>query len=515
VSSRKGLAEFRPFRTVVVVVFLCLIAGIAIGGYVFYLDQRKAIKERQLQALSAVADMKADTIATWLKGRLGNAQVISRNSVIARAALGWFQSSESGVGMDLSGWMAALKSQYEYADVLLYDGSGRMRLSTSASAWRPFESENAAVLQAIKGGREVFTDLDYGRHRNVELTITTPLLLPPRNAVVGAVVIRIDARHFLFPQIQAWPTPSPTAETLLVRREKDHVVYLNDLRHRVDAALALKIPLSRNEISSVQLVNGGDGVVEGRDYRGVDVLAAARHVRGTDWFVIAKVDAAEIYDPIRERAWFLFLTTALLISALVTLMGLLWRHRAAMFYRQRYQAERTRRVLASHFEHLYKYANDLILLMDEHSNITEANDRAVRCYGYPREQLIGMPCCALRDSTSAASFDEQWKTVEQEGGSIFEAVHLRSDGSTFPVEVSARIIDIEGKRFRQGHYRAQASGGGAEAKRGPAAGHPRQRCRWRVPQGLPEPHAAGKCGGAPLPRQISRCRNRQSRRRVL
>jgi PAS domain S-box-containing protein len=448
-AGPKGLGEFRPFRTVVIVIFLCLIAGIAIGGYVFYLDQRKDIKDRQLQALSTIADMKADTIATWLSGRLGNAQVISRNPVVARAALRWFETSAASRGTDLSGWMAALKSQYEYADVLLFDSTGRMRLSTGASAWRPFESENAAVAQAMLERKEVFTDLDYGRHRNIELTIATPLIVPAREEVVGAIVIRIDARRFLFPQIQTWPTPSPTAETLLVRLEKDQVVYLNDLRHQANTALALRVPLTRREITAVQLAQDKDGVVEGKDYRGIEVLAAARRVRGTSWFVIAKVDSAEIYDPIRERAWFLFLMTAFLISAVVTAMGLVWRHRAAMFYRQRYQAELTRRILASHFEHLHKYANDLILLMDARGNITEANDRAVRSYGYPKERLIGMPSRALQDSGSLFDFDEHWNTVEQQGGLIFETVHCRADGSTFPVEVSARIIDFKGKRFRQ------------------------------------------------------------------
>ena len=53
----------------------------------------------------------------------------------------------------------------------------------------------------------------------------------------GAIEMQVDPREFLYPMIQTWPTPSRSAETLLIRREGDEVVYLNDLRHRANTAL--------------------------------------------------------------------------------------------------------------------------------------------------------------------------------------------------------------------------------------------------------------------------------------
>lgn len=48
---------------------------------------------------------------------------------------------------------------------------------------------------------------------------------------IGVMMFRIDPVRFLYPQIQSWPVPSATAETLLVRKDGDNVV-LNELRHR-------------------------------------------------------------------------------------------------------------------------------------------------------------------------------------------------------------------------------------------------------------------------------------------
>jgi two-component system cell cycle sensor histidine kinase/response regulator CckA len=42
-----------------------------------------------------------------------------------------------------------------------------------------------------------------------------------RRQAVGAVILDTPVERIVFPLIQSWPTPSPSAETLLVRREGD------------------------------------------------------------------------------------------------------------------------------------------------------------------------------------------------------------------------------------------------------------------------------------------------------
>ena len=57
----------------------------------------------------------------------------------------------------------------------------------------------------------------------------------PRGTAGSAIVaLRIDPEIYLYPLINRWPTPSPTAETLLVRRDEEEVLYLNELRFRKD-----------------------------------------------------------------------------------------------------------------------------------------------------------------------------------------------------------------------------------------------------------------------------------------
>ena len=263
------------------------------------------------------------------------------------------------------------------------------------------------------------------------------------------LVLQVNAHDFLFPLIRAWPTPSPTAETLLVRREGDEVVFLNELRHRKGTALNLRFPVSKRGLLAAMAVRGYEGVADGIDYRGVPVLGALQGVPGSSWFLVAKVDAEEIYAPIYQRALWLLAIAFSLILATGTASGLVWRHLRARFYQQKYEAEVDRRALLGHYDYLSRYANDIILLTDDNGRIVEANDRAVAAYRYRREDLIGMPMSSLSDAQSVDGFEQQSKAEETQDGVVFEIRHRRADGTTFPVEVSARRIAVEGTVLRQ------------------------------------------------------------------
>jgi len=116
--------------------------------------------------------------------------------------------------------------------------------------------------------------------------------------------------------LKKWPTPSRTAETLLIRRDGNDVLFLNDLKFQKDAALNLRIPLNNRNVPAVEAALGKEGIVEGIDYRGVPVVADLRTVPDSPWFLVARMDMEEIYAPLRERLWWMIIIIgALLLSA--------------------------------------------------------------------------------------------------------------------------------------------------------------------------------------------------------
>ena len=133
-----------------------------------------------------------------------------------------------------------------------------------------------ALAEALRKRKPVFTDLyTEAQHPAPSISVIAPLFAGDGQAAppLGAIILINDATQFLYPLIQSWPTPSKTAETLLVRRDGDTALFLNDLRHQPNAALKLRIPLSRIDVPAVMGVLGREGFVEGRDYRGVPSVA--------------------------------------------------------------------------------------------------------------------------------------------------------------------------------------------------------------------------------------------------
>jgi len=105
--------------------------------------------------------------------------------------------------------------------------------------------------------------------------------------------------------------------------------------------------------------------------------------------------------------------------------------------------------LAKRYEYLTKYANDIILIMDQDWKIIEANDRALAAYGYTREELLNLHIGDLRSEGGAASSDNLLLGKGAHDNLTFETEHRRKDGTTFPVAISSSMLKLGEVKFHQ------------------------------------------------------------------
>jgi PAS domain S-box-containing protein len=90
--------------------------------------------------------------------------------------------------------------------------------------------------------------------------------------------------------------------------------------------------------------------------------------------------------------------------------------------------------------------NEIELVMRLDGTLVHVNDRAVAAYGYARSELEGMHVRRLRQVEAPDIVTQQIAQARQQG-IRFEAVHVRKDGSHFPVEVSSRPFVANGVRY--------------------------------------------------------------------
>ncbi len=235
---------------------------------------------------------------------------------------------------------------------MLLDSQGQQRLGVGDGQTLDGE-DRQWVEQALASGKIILSELHGSPHlQKVFLDLFIPLYLFPDHpkTAVGILLLRIDPYLFLFPAIQTWPTPSRTAETLMVRREGNEVVYLNELRHRKNTVLSLRFPLSESHLPAAAAARGEQGVFEGVDYRGIPVVAATRTIPNSHWSIVSKIDVEEIYAPIHRQARYVVLFAGLLIVSAGTSLGWMWRHQTAGFYQKQYEAELKQQEMAQRFE---------------------------------------------------------------------------------------------------------------------------------------------------------------------
>jgi PAS domain S-box-containing protein len=175
------------------------------------------------------------------------------------------------------------------------------------------------------------------------------------------------------------------------------------------------------------------------------LLAIALLVAG----IITYQDKRQSLTLSTEVLWLVIGLHTLILLIACAMVGFTWRHREADFDKEQCEAEIQRAALNQHLETLSKYANDVILLMDEHWRILEANDRAQTQYGYAPDELSRLMLRDLQTEASQSEFDRQAEELRKREGIVFETVHRRKDYTAFPVECSTRIIYIEEKIFYQ------------------------------------------------------------------
>jgi diguanylate cyclase (GGDEF)-like protein/PAS domain S-box-containing protein len=98
-------------------------------------------------------------------------------------------------------------------------------------------------------------------------------------------------------------------------------------------------------------------------------------------------------------------------------------------------------------EWVFDHALDAIYLMDQ-ENFLYANETACRSLGYSRDELLTLTLKDI-DPQFAAGTEEKPCIVNKllaEGAVTHETRHRRRDGSSFPVEIHASLLDYQGRQ---------------------------------------------------------------------
>lgn len=96
------------------------------------------------------------------------------------------------------------------------------------------------------------------------------------------------------------------------------------------------------------------------------------------------------------------------------------------------------------FRTLLDQSNDAIKVIDPQSlRFLDVNEKAYLELGYSRDELLSMTVFDIDPNTDERSAALVLQQLRQSGFAIMETLHRRKDGTTFPVEVNMRRVQLE------------------------------------------------------------------------
>lgn len=451
----EGVAEesksaSRFYRTQLLLVLVAVFVTGGLVGFYYLRQERAAIRQSVHEQLEAISNLKTGQIQQWRRERISDARLMAAMPALAASieSLARDPAGSAALRASLGDYLRTMAQAYGYRQVILFDRNFTPVLIASEE---PTEDRFlAAELQAqIREAREpLMNDLHRAGAGRIHLDLIAPVRMRDGDQFAGAVQLTVDASVLLYPLVEEWPSSSDSGETLLFRQDGAEVVYLNELRHQAGSALELRSPVDSPTLLAARAVrSNATGLLEGTDYRGIPVLGVVRRVAGTPWFLLAKVDQVEAYSAIRAEL-VTVLTGVFLIAGMVGLfLRGIWHERQRQLTYQQLQLERSSRATSERLAHVMQHAGEVILLFDESMRIVEANQRAQEVYGRTPAEMTQLSARDLRTPESASRIEADFSKALADPGHTFESTHVRKDGSTFPVEVSARPVTIDGRQY--------------------------------------------------------------------
>ena len=319
---RRSIAGRLLFWFLVIALIPCAIVT-AITARIAATALEKSVRDNLVQ----IAAGKANELESYASERVRDCAAFARGPTFTQAIreLAAVPGTDAlhEAGAEFREYFTYVAKAFDYADLLLLDGDGRVIFSlaesipcgSSIASGSLVSSELAAgfdrartLLQSDLSGFQ-----PYGKAATPLAFVTCPVLDEGR--VTGVLALALGPQR-VWRILSDLTGLGDTGEIVAGELIGNAVLITTPLRHATNAAFRMKIPLASAQATAMQRAATGDrGYGEAIDYRGMEVAAAWCYVPSFRWGLVVKQDAAEAFGLVR------FQRLAVVGLSLATILG--------------------------------------------------------------------------------------------------------------------------------------------------------------------------------------------------
>lgn len=413
---------------------------IALIGHLYYVSEANKLRQANNAELKAIVELKNDQIAAWYKDQLDDAKGIAEFKVLRNLVYN-YESKNQQVKENILTVLNQAKRVNDLYECYVFSSNNQL-ISTTENSYKQIDNETLALINNVKRTELVLSsDLFYSKTlKKIVIDFAAPIYFEEK--LIGTIIYRLDPEEYLFPLIQNWPTESRSAETLIIRKEGNKVLFLNELRHVKNSALKISIPLDRDDVPAVKAVKGAFGIFSGIDYRGKEVLSYVQKIDGTPWFIIGKADEDEIYAEIEFRLIITIILIVILISLTISAATWIYFLKEKNIYKKLWEAE-------EEYKTTLNSIGDAVITTDIKGAVNYMNEQAEILTGWNISEAKNLPIEKVFNIINEEGREvvENPVTIVLEKGIIVglgnHTLLIRKDGVEIPIADSGAPIKSE------------------------------------------------------------------------
>jgi len=456
----KKQTEPTPKNTLLIIFIIFTLVILGLEYFLYYFESNRIVDE-EIKNLSSVAMTEENNVINWYNDFKEKAVLYKSSTLFRKTFISLVQDPDNASNQQYAAEFLRLEvNEKHFVGAFVCDSTGEKiyNLGTLKYSLRPKTKNDLYKIDSETPSHISEMDLLYDEKTEyfvpyLEFVIGIFPSDETYSRPIGYVVFLINPREDLFKLLNTWVKQKSTSESMIIGIDGDEIVYLNDLRYVQNSVLRLKAKIGVEQIPGKRISTAQKGVYEGLDYRGEKVLAYTTFIPQMNWYLVVKVDKIEILANANKILYLLSGSIVLILFLIIIILGVLWKREGIETLKKDLEVQRTQAMLSQKYQIVSKYANDAFLLINKNGQIAEANDKAVEMYGYTHQELKNMPVMLLRSPEVRDELPAVMESIKRSGGLVYETVHQHKNGTRFHVEISAKIIAIDGEIFFVGIYR--------------------------------------------------------------
>src|SRR5574338_42819 len=437
-SSKIDIKFLIPILVAIIVLFSSAI--------IYYNYEERTIKNEKYAELRAIAQLKKDQLVKWRAERLSEAAFFPAQKQFIEFTKAIIKNPEEDYSKDyFNRILHQLKNNHNYQNIFITGSDGKIFFTLDTS----FVSVDSAAIHVFKKSYDqkkiLINDFYYcNTHNEIHLDFVSPILDESQNSL-ALLVFRIDPKDYLFPLIDAWPLPSSTGESILLRVEDQNVIYLSPLLKKNDK-LTFKNSLSETDFIAVKGALGKTGIVEGKAYNGKEYLADISLIDKSPWFLVSQIELGEVYSELRFRAIAIAIVVLLSLIAFTSGIMLLYKYKQSSLYKKMFIKEKELSEAKEEFKTALYSIGDGVITTDTNGYVTHMNFVAEKLTGYTESESKGKKIediFKIIAEDSRNKIENPVKKILNEGAAVSPANHsvlISKNKSDIPISISGYPI---------------------------------------------------------------------------